>query len=333
MRGLRSKAIERGWIGEGEPLLVGRLAFPLEADLPDVVHEFNRPARDAVVAEALEGMAAPQANPSLFGPEPQVVVAEVERYGIPLRTVLGMESGLMRSDPYYDAQYLSHFYRRHYRNLYRPKRFSHSWFLSEQIRSGQRILERVGSKLPRSGRVLDVGCGMGGMLIPFKFDGCEVAGCDYGEEYADRGRSLGLEIRIGGPELFRGEEPFDLIILSHVLEHTSDPVHFLREVAGLLKPTGICYIEVPGLLNLDKWYNGNLLEYLQNAHRWHFTAGTLGAVANRAGLRILECDQTIVCLAQVGSADEMAMANDGADVLGEIRRLEGALAAKGASRN
>jgi len=118
-----------------------------------------------------------------------------------------------------------------------------------------------------------------------------------------------------------------------VIEHTSDPVHFLREVTGLLKPTGICYIEVPGLLNLDKWYNGNLLEYLQNAHRWHFTAGTLGAVANRAGLRILECDQTIVCLAQVGSADEMAMANDGADVLGEIRRLEGALAAKGASRN
>jgi SAM-dependent methyltransferase len=333
MCGLRSKAIERGWICENEPLLVGRLAFPLQADLPDVVHEFNRPARDAVVAEALEGIARPQVNPSLFGPEPEVVVAEVERYGIPLRTVLGTRSGLMRSDPYYDAAYLSRFYREHYRNLYRPRRFSQSWFLAEQIRSGQRILERVGGKLPRAPRVLDVGCGMGGMLIPFKFAGCDVAGCDYGQEYAERGRSLGLEIRIGGPECFGDDERFDLVILSHVLEHTSDPVGFLRDVAGLLKSSGVCYIDVPGLMNLDKWYNGNLLEYLQNAHRWHFTAGTLEAVARRAGLRVIECDQTIVCLARLGPVDQTVMASAGAQVLDEIRRLEAALLAKGASTN
>lgn len=202
MCGLRSKAIQRGWIRDSESLLVGRLAYPLGADLPDVVHEFNRSARDAVVAEALEGIAAPEANPSVLGAEEEVVVAEVERYGIPLRTVLGTQSGLMRSDPYYDPAYLARFYREHYRTLYRPKRFSQSWFLAEQIRSGQRILERLGSRMAGVSRVLDLGCGMGGMLIPFKFAGCEVAGCDYGEEYAERGRSLGLDIRIGGPECF-----------------------------------------------------------------------------------------------------------------------------------
>ena len=326
MCGLRRKAIERGWIRDNEPLLVGRLAFPLAADLPDVVHEFNRPARDAVVAEALAGVAAPEANPSPFGAEPEVVVAEVERYGIPLRTVLGTRSGLMRSDPYYDSAYLSRFYREHYRNLYRPKRFSQSWFLAEQIRNGQRILERIESRIPRAARVLDVGCGMGGMLIPFKFAGCETTGCDYGEEYAERGQSLGLEIRIGGPERFVDDERFDLVILSHVLEHTANPVGFLRDVAGLLKSSGICYIEVPGLMNLDKWYNGNVLEYLQNAHRWHFIAGTLEAVARRAGLRVTECDQAIVCLAERGPGDQMVVANDGAEVINEIRRLEAKLA-------
>jgi SAM-dependent methyltransferase len=329
MCGMRSKAIERGWIRENERLLVPRLAFPLEADLPDVVHDFNRPARDVVIADALGGVAVPESNPSVFGAEPEVVVAEVERYGIPLRTVLGTESGLMRSDPYYNEQYLSRFYREHYRSLYRPRRFSLSWFLAEQIRSGQRILERVAPKLPVAARVLDVGCGMGGMLIPFKFAGCQVLGCDYGEEYADRGQSFGLDIRIGGPESLGCEAPFDLVILSHVLEHTTDPVRFLRDVAALLKPSGVCYIEVPGLLNLDKWYNGNLLEYLQNAHRWHFNAGTLDAVARRAGLGILECDQTITCLVTPVSGDETARAAEGASVLAEIRRLEAARAAGG----
>jgi SAM-dependent methyltransferase len=333
MCGLRSRAIERGWIRNDERLLVPRLAFPLATDLPEVVHEFNRDARNAVVTEALEGIAVPRPNVSVFGPEPEIAVAEVERYGIPLRTVLGRQSGLMRSDPYYDDFYLSRFYREHYRNLYRPRRFSHSWFLAEQIRSGQRILERVVGRLPHKARVLDVGCGMGGMLIPFRFAGCEVLGCDCGEEYAARGRSLGLDIRVGGPESIEQEPLFDLVILSHVLEHADDPVRFLRAIAARLKPSAACYIEVPGLMNLDKWYNGNLLEYLQNAHRWHFTAATLGAVARRAGFGILECDETITCLAAPAPIESSASSNDGQNVLAEIRRLESALAAKGPGRN
>lgn len=330
---LKTTAIERGWLRPDERLLVPRLAYPLARDLPDVVHDVNRPVRDRVVAEALAGEAHPQPNPSVFGDEPDVVVAEVDRYGIPLRTVLGTRSGLMRSDPYYDDAYLARFYREHYRGLYRPRRFSEAWFFAEQIRSGQRIYERLAGRIPHRARVLDVGCGMGGMLIPFHFAGYTVCGCDYGEAYASRGRSLGIDVRVGGPDTFSREDRFDLVILSHVLEHTSNPVAFLRQVRALLKPGGWCHIEVPGLMNLDKWYNGDILEYLQNAHRWHFTAATLDAVASRAGLRVVESDQTIVCLATPAPADSHAQAADGANALAEIRRLEAAWAAKPQSPN
>ena len=232
MCSLKTTAIDRGWLKAGEQLLVPRLAYPLSFDLPDVIHENNRSARDIVVSEALEGIAQPRGNPSVFGDEPEVVVAETDRYGIPLRTVLGTRSGLMRSDPYYGEDYLARFYREHYRKLYRPRRFSLAWFFAEQIRSGQRIMERVEQRLPRKARVLDVGCGMGGMLIPFRFAGHDVAGCDYGEEYARHGWNVGLDIRIGGPETLGGEDQFDLVILSHVLEHVADPVKFLAEVAA-----------------------------------------------------------------------------------------------------
>jgi 2-polyprenyl-3-methyl-5-hydroxy-6-metoxy-1,4-benzoquinol methylase len=330
MCSLKSTAIDRGWLKAGERLLVPRLAYPLGFDLPDVIHENNRSARDVVVTEALEGIARPQANPSVFGSEPEVVVAETDRYGIPLRTVLGTQSGLMRSDPYYGEDYLARFYREHYRKLYRPRRFSLAWFFAEQIRSGQRIMERVEQKLPRRARVLDVGCGMGGMLIPFRFAGHVVAGCDYGEEYARHGWNVGLDIRVGGPETLAEEERFDLVILSHVLEHVTDPVKFLAGVAALVKPGGVCHIEVPGLLNLEQWYKGDILEYLQNAHRWHFTAATLETVARRAGLAVVECDQTIVCLASPACTEQNAAVNDGPKVLAEIARLE---AVRAAGRN
>ena len=315
-------ALMRGWLRKNEPLLIPRLRYLLLSDLPDVIHDFNRATRDQILSHMLEGRAAPAANPSCFEPEPESVVAEVDRYGLPLRTVLGLRSGLMRSDPYYTEEYLTEFYRDYYRHLYRPRRFSDSWFLSEQIRNGQRILERVSGRLPAGARVLDIGCGMGGMLLPFLFAGCRVFGCDYGEEYAGRGKSLGLDIRVGGSECFADEGPFDLIILSHVVEHVSDPIKFLSQGASLLKPTGLCYVEVPGLLDLDRCYDGDLLQYLQNAHRWHFTAGTLAAVLRRAGLEPVESDQRITCLAQHGSIDPGASALDGPNVLAELTRLE-----------
>jgi 2-polyprenyl-3-methyl-5-hydroxy-6-metoxy-1,4-benzoquinol methylase len=324
MRSLKSAAVDRGWLKPDERLLIPRLAYPLAQDLPDVVHENNRAARDTVVFEALDGIATPIANPSLFAPEPEITIAEVDRYGIPLRTVLGTRSGLMRSDPYYAEDYLARFYSQHYRNLYRPVRFSLAWLLSEQIRAGQRILERHQHQLPPKARILDVGCAMGGMLIPFRLAGHEVAGCDYGPDYIAHGTKLGLDLRPGGPEVFEDTDPFDLILLSHVLEHTTHPISFLTQISSLLKPDGLCHIEVPGLLNLDQYYKGDILIFLQNAHRWHFTAATLEAIVRRSGLSVLQTDQSIVCIATPADKDQNATPTDGQTVLTELNRLESA---------
>jgi 2-polyprenyl-3-methyl-5-hydroxy-6-metoxy-1,4-benzoquinol methylase len=319
----RQLAIDTGWLRPAERLLAERLAFPLKRDLPDVVHEFNLAARDRVLRDMLTGAARPVAIPSCLDPGSEdITVAEVERYGLPLRTVLSAHSGLMRSDPYYDSAYLAIFYRDFYRHLYRPRRFSLAWFLSEQIRNGQRIRERVGSHLRPSGRVLDIGCGMGGMLIPFTFEDCTVVGIDYGADYAAHGQRLGLDVRIGGFEKISAEKPFDLIMMSHVLEHVADPVDFLRRAAGHLAPGGVCYIEVPGILNIRKVYDGDVLTYFQNAHQWHFCSQTLKAVMARAGLYALSADENITCIAQAGTAQPAAASHEGPRVRQEILELE-----------
>jgi 2-polyprenyl-3-methyl-5-hydroxy-6-metoxy-1,4-benzoquinol methylase len=47
------------------------------------------------------------------------------------------------------------------------------------------------------------------------------------------------------PGTLRADQRFDLVVISHVLEHTIDPVKFLTGCTQLLSPGGILFIEVP----------------------------------------------------------------------------------------
>ncbi|HEV7298785.1 MAG TPA: class I SAM-dependent methyltransferase [Tepidisphaeraceae bacterium] len=323
----RDIAIRHGWLFADEQPRFARLTFPHAGDA-NCVHVNNCAVRDAVLNDVLIGRATAVANPCFLGGDTDVVIAETDRYGLPLRTVLSLNTGLMRSDPYYSDDYLRTFYTQHYRNLYRPVRFSQPWFLTEQIKHGQRLFERHRANLPRNARVLDVGCGMGGTLVAFKFDGCATVGCDWGDEFTGRGRAIGLDVRTGGFETLANEEPFDLIILSHVLEHTADPVGFCRSLRGLLATDGILHIELPGILNIRSGYDGDLLTYLQNAHLWHFTQATLNATLCQAGLQMVQADETITCVARRGAVSRNIDGNEGARVLAELDRLEQAMTAK-----
>jgi SAM-dependent methyltransferase len=52
----------------------------------------------------------------------------------------------------------------------------------------------------------------------------------------------------GGPRAFKavlGEEAFDLVICSHVLEHTRAPMRAARNIESVLKPGGLAYVATP----------------------------------------------------------------------------------------
>lgn len=42
-----------------------------------------------------------------------------------------------------------------------------------------------------------------------------------------------------------GEEPFDLVICCHVLEHTRDPMRAARNIEGVLRPDGLAFVATP----------------------------------------------------------------------------------------
>jgi SAM-dependent methyltransferase len=56
--------------------------------------------------------------------------------------------------------------------------------------------------------------------------------------------SLGVKVH-EAPATFEREAPCDLVVISHVLEHTSDPAGFLEVMTSRLRSRGVIFIEVP----------------------------------------------------------------------------------------
>ena len=105
-----------------------------------------------------------------------------------------------------------------------------------------------------AGKILDVGCGAGSYLYRLKQWGWETYGVEPSEIGAKQARRLGLEVRQG--TLKEAQFPdgfFDVVRLSNVLEHLSDPKATFREIRRILKSDGVTYITVPNTRSLVFW--------------------------------------------------------------------------------
>ena len=279
------------------------------------------PAQRAAVTRLVERRLPMTPLPCLCGAREDCVVARQDRYGIPLRTVLCRACGLLRSDPYYSDDALRVFYEQDYREIYRAGDGSMEALFGWQRLKGLAALDW----LRRRGfgpfrRVVEVGAGAGGLLAAFREAGATVAGCDLNTQGVEHGRAQGLNLVVGSIADLEGDA--DLVVLSHVVEHFRDPLACLREASALAAPAGLLYVEVPGIRYVRRGSYKTLATYLQNAHAWHFTAGTLGFTAGRAGLRCLGVDEYVrAVLAPHGRplASEPAHARQ---VLSAIRRSE-----------
>jgi SAM-dependent methyltransferase len=134
-------------------------------------------------------------------------------------------------------------------------------------------------------RILDVGCGSGGLLNALRDVGFRhLHGVD--PFLADRPCAPGIKLhRCKLPEL--DETPFDLILLIHSLEHMHDQVGVLKAVRKRLGQGGICQIEIP-VASSDAWrqYRTEWVELDAPRHLFLHTPQSLEIAANAAGLEI-----------------------------------------------
>ncbi len=97
-------------------------------------------------------------------------------------------------------------------------------------------------------RILDLGCGMGGLSTALALEGAKVSSLDFNLAYCEITRlrakryGLGLDpVNAGGENLPFAAETFDLVICMDVLEHVQNPEDLMKEVSRVLVPGGLLY--------------------------------------------------------------------------------------------
>ncbi|MGB6307871.1 MAG: class I SAM-dependent methyltransferase [Steroidobacteraceae bacterium] len=110
--------------------------------------------------------------------------------------------------------------------------------------------------LPRTaqhGRLLDIGFGSGAFLDAARAIGWEVSGVDPDSQSVSNALKRGLNVYQGDLAVLAGESnAFDVITLSHVIEHVHKPIPVLEACHRLLKPGGMLCLETPNIRSLGR---------------------------------------------------------------------------------
>jgi SAM-dependent methyltransferase len=116
--------------------------------------------------------------------------------------------------------------------------------------SGDQVEALVRGYLTQDSRVLDLGCGRGGVVELFWRDVKLAAGLDPDSPSLTQHRAQGMPILRGvGEHLPFAGESFDLVVCLWVLEHVKEPPAVLREVTRVLRPGGHFVFLTPNLRN------------------------------------------------------------------------------------
>lgn len=154
---------------------------------------------------------------------------------------------------------------------------------------------------PPPRRLLDIGCGTGQFLALAARRGHEVAGLDFNPDSLRVAReAFGLtdlfcgslddllatrSKRSGDPASAAGPGRFDAVTALEVLEHTEEPLDFLRQLRRLLAPGGQLFLSVPAFERWPKIFDPEVDFPPHHLTLW--TQPALARALERAGLRPL----------------------------------------------
>jgi len=211
-------------------------------------------------------------------------IANYDRYKIKYYTGICENCGLMQQYKYPNQKFIDKFYTNYYNDLYgffkNPKdRFD------SQYSSASYKFKLIKDFLPEkmNNKLLEIGCGAGGILSYFRSKGFDCYGMDYQNDHLDYAKNKKIKTY---NSLNKINNKFDIIILSHVIEHMTSFKEIFAKCKLLLNKNGIIYIEVPSIESIPSHYDYTLLNFLHIGHVTHFTKKTFTNFLNLHGFKI-----------------------------------------------
>ena len=149
-----------------------------------------------------------------------------------------------------------------------------------------------------------MGAGCGNNLLEFanvaknySINNVDCYGNEYNNDYVKYGNQKGLKLVSDSIEEYanKTKNRFDVIILSHIFEHLTDPFSTLDYLKRISHEDTILYIEVPGVLDLKTRYvyDCDFLKYLTHAHIFNLSLSSLDTTLNQCGFELLQGNENI----------------------------------------
>ncbi|MEZ5566542.1 MAG: class I SAM-dependent methyltransferase [Gammaproteobacteria bacterium] len=154
---------------------------------------------------------------------------------------------------------------------------------------------------PAPGRLLDIGCGNGRLLLTAQQHGWQVKGLELSAEMAAfAAERVGCEVLTDNfldlEVAAADREAFDVVSLRHVLEHLPDPLLAMSKISALLRPGGLFLAEMPNVEGLSKrWvrfsersglHDRQFPEDFAAGHACEYSRQSFGILMDRAGFEL-----------------------------------------------
>jgi len=154
----------------------------------------------------------------------------------------------------------------------------------ERVANAHRLL----SMLPTGGRLLEIGCACGFLLVAARERGFVVQGVEMSAWASSYARdTFALDVRTGTLEAAGlPGDLFDAVVLADVIEHLFDPRATLAEIRRVLKPGGRLLLLTPDVGSLTARLAGPRWWGLLDDHYFYFSRATLGRLLAEEGFAV-----------------------------------------------
>ena len=126
--------------------------------------------------------------------------------------------------------------------------FSGKWLVrrEEEVLKNTYVYDKLKPFIVDTGRVLDVGCGLGGSLLTFYEKGYEVYGVEPSNHRSHKAKEVLPNIETGLGEAYLESTPhkFDVIYFFDVLQYVDNPFRVLEMAINLLTEDGKIFIKM-----------------------------------------------------------------------------------------
>lgn len=159
--------------------------------------------------------------------------------------------------------------------------------VSEQFRESQ--IEFISRNIPGDCKtIFDIGASNGAFLNAARERGYKVFGVEPSgaavQEALDK-YGIGLIKDFFNDDLLDSfDNKFDIVSLSHVLEHVGEPIAFLNRAIKITHSGGYIFVEVPDTRKPQAY---NIADFFTPEHTMYFTEGAMANISNRLNLRII----------------------------------------------